>query len=50
MEQQIYQADTFQKKSGTAVLPLDNIKTPPPKKGRESHDLRPKGIISRKYI
>lgn len=27
MEQQIYQADTFQKKSGMAVLPLDNIKT-----------------------
>lgn len=35
MEQQIYQADTFQKKSGTAVLPLDNIKTKKKKKKEE---------------
>ena len=49
MEQQIYQADTFQKKYGTTISPLDNIKTKK-KKERESHDLIPKGIISRKYI
>lgn len=36
MEQQIYQADTFQKKSGTAVLPLDNIKTKKKKRKRKS--------------